>query len=298
MSRSFFLSPDPRPNHPFTATLVVEGVDADGKPLAVIGDEYIIAAPKGSILFDPHSMRIENIDEKANLRAELKFVSREGFNQSGKFKIACMLARDPILREETTVTVAAINTAATTTPPAPPTPVIKTTDAAPRPGIPLIGAPNPTLVATPVTPRVVPIVTPFVAPTIMPPTIKPSRKPIVTASLVVLAAIGIAAGFFFTKEPAHTSNTPATANTPDAVDNKADPVKAPQNVAKEPTAPDVATTPPTHVQQAPVAPEPEVGDDEDEINEEAAEEETDPEDQQPPAAAPPIEAASKCGACP
>lgn len=297
MPRSFFLSPDPRPNHPFTATFVIEGVRADGQPLAVIGDEYIISAPRGSILFDPHSMRIETVDEKANHRAELKFVSREGFNQSGQFKLACMFARDPILREEIVVNVAATAAATEPTPTALPPPVIKTSEATPRPGVPLIGAPVPIPVATPVMPTVVaPVALPTVAPIVTPPA-RSFRKPIIIASLVVLMAIVIAAGFFFTKEPVHTSSTPATTNIPDVVDNKKDAAKAPQKAAQKTAAPNATTTPPTHVPQAPAAPEPEVGNDEDEPNEEV-EEVADPQDQQPSAAAPPIEAAPKCGACP
>lgn len=298
MSRSFSLSSDPRPNHPFTATFVIEGTE-DGKPLAVVGDEYIIAAPRGSILFDPHSMRIKKVDEKTNHRAELEFVSREGFNQSGQFKLACMLARDPIVREEITVTVVATSTPATTAPTEDTLPIatIKTSEATPRPGVPLIGAPVPIPVATPVMPTVVaPVTLPTVAPIVTPPA-RSFRKPIIIASLVVLMAIVIAAGFFFTKEPVHTSNTPATTNIPDVVDNKKDAAKAPEKAAQKTAAPNAATTPPTHVPQAPAAPEPEVGDDKDEPNEEI-EEVADPQDQQPSAAAPPIEAAPKCGACP
>ena len=114
MPRTFFLSPDPKPNHPFEVTFVIEGADAEGNPLAVVDDEYVIAVKAGSILFDKHALRILSVDEKENHRAELKFVSREGFSQSGEFELACILSRNPNQREETTVTVVAPNIATET----------------------------------------------------------------------------------------------------------------------------------------------------------------------------------------
>jgi hypothetical protein len=269
MPRTFFLSPDPKPNHRFEATFVIEGTDDDKKPLAVVGDEYIIAAPPGCILFETHSLKIKNVDEKSNHRAELVFVSREGFTQSGQFNLVCSLAHDPSLREETLVSVATAFKLV-----APPRVIINIPDNETPPA----KTENPIPAATPVvvTPAVV---APVVAAPIAPPA-RSFRKQIITAFLVGLA-LSTMVGTIVIKFDSILKSLPPF-STHARVIQKTEPVvipvvtETPQDAVQEPEAPDVVAIQPTHTQQDTAAPEPEVV----------------------IPTTPPPNPASRCGACP
>lgn len=84
--RKLFFSPDPKRNTRFEVTLHIEGQGADGKFLAAADDEYVIGVePAGSILFDPHTLKVRSPIVKQ--RADLVFISRDGFNKDGVFTI-------------------------------------------------------------------------------------------------------------------------------------------------------------------------------------------------------------------
>ena len=203
MPRTLTHSSDPRPNHPFKVTFVIEGMDAPGKPIAVLGDEYFIACDtNGSILFDSHSLKVEFVDANDNHHAEIEFVSRDGFAEGGRaFTLIITKFDDPAIQKEIVVTVAAVLTTTAATPvlplalpaPAPHVPpAIATTAGVPRPGIPLIGGPAPTVaptgpVATPPTTTLV--VTPT-AP-VTPPAPTPTPLPKYSHPFVWAVGLGI-----------------------------------------------------------------------------------------------------------
>ncbi|OGL62534.1 hypothetical protein A3C09_00100 [Candidatus Uhrbacteria bacterium RIFCSPHIGHO2_02_FULL_47_44] len=241
MPRTIFLSPDPRPNHPFTVTFAIEGLDASGKPLAVVGDEYCVTcATSGVILFDAHLVKIAHVDEKSNHRAEIAFVSRDGFQDGGKtFSLAVTHSEDPTIREERDVSVAAplAATAATPVLPIPPValpapaaplalPAIATGPGTPRPGVPLIGGPAPAaaLAAPTVTPTAATPLAPATPPAPIPPPFRNTIHPLVYALGIGIVFAIVLVGVQYNAEPSkavenqapQATSVPATSDTPDA----------------------------------------------------------------------------------
>lgn len=308
MPRTFLFSTDPRPNRPFQVTFVIEGTDADGKPLALIGDEYVIAVKAGSIRFDKHALKILSVDEKANHRAKLMFVSQDGFAESGEFKLVCALSRDPIQREETTVTVVAPTIATETA--SPTTEIVpdhavnpidlcfldmhkpEKTGEPSKTDVPLTETPNPNPVQVPVTTPS----TPDLEKLNYDAAVRRLKRLIYV--ILGLFAVTMIIGIFLVYKYSLMvpSNKVSATSSSDAINGTKKTVQK-TTVTLPASTPDVASTPLTHVPQAPAAPEPEVGSDEDEATEEV-EEVANPQDQQPAAAAPPTSPAPKCGACP
>lgn len=97
MPRSIFLSPDPKLNRLFKATLTIDG--------AVVGEEYMIAClTDGVISFDEYVLKITSVNEVVR-RAELIFTSRDGFSSEGTFTIVIKKVDDPTVRVEKEVMI-------------------------------------------------------------------------------------------------------------------------------------------------------------------------------------------------
>lgn len=105
MGHILLSSADPRVGQPFTLTLEIEGVDAAGNPLAVIGDVYEVSAT--DIRFVLHEMEVLTIDAADNHRAVIEFVSRDGFQLDGDHDLEYFHRTDPDVFGEITVNVAA-----------------------------------------------------------------------------------------------------------------------------------------------------------------------------------------------
>ncbi|MCX6714603.1 MAG: hypothetical protein NTX72_02215 [Candidatus Uhrbacteria bacterium] len=272
MPRTFFFSPDPKPNRAFEAEFVIEGLDNQKKPLAVVGDKYLmISLVEGSIIFERHLLEIESVDEKANHRAVLKFTSRDGFSAAGAFPLAVEKRDDPTTREEETVTVAAmtpvVETKSAATPITAPTPaatlsIVKPAGLVPLPSTPAAGAGTP--IATVASASKAPAVaaTPITPPPI-PPSAPKQSHPLRLVALIVLASVAILGGMqHFSKKPRAVAaqpkaqpSAPVTNNTPDTVSNT-DTINSPE-VATPPPETQIIAPPAeqaTVAPQAPIAP--------------------------------------------
>ena len=125
---STLFSPDPKPGTPFKVVFVIEGLGEDDKPLAVIGDEYVISATTpGTIFFPDQKARVESIHTQ-KLRAELTFVSPNGFVLTGDriLEFTKSGSSSPCHKETVKVGMAKPATRSTDEPPPiPPSPSVK-----------------------------------------------------------------------------------------------------------------------------------------------------------------------------
>lgn len=210
MPRAFFLSPDPRTNHPFSATIVFEGTDSEGNPLAVVGDEYDISClTPGIILFDAHVLKIETIYEARTHRAEITFISREGFTRSGSFTMRYRNTQNPLICGEEEVRVV-------DTVPA----VVEPTITQPIEALPVETTPAVITPVPPITPTPIVNATPPITPTYVPPK---SGHPLVWGiTILVVCTLAIASQFNTTKphvipvSATRQTDASATTNKPDA----------------------------------------------------------------------------------
>lgn len=254
MSRTFFLSPDPKPNRAFEVTFIIEGLDDQGEPFAVAGDKYLmISLVEGSIIFERPLLEIKSVDKKANHRAVLKFTSRDGFNAIGAFPLAVEKSDDPTTREEITVIVVAERVFFETAPPRIPItlsapallPVIKTTDPTPKPSIPITGEVISIATGTPVasSTKSTPIIPPLT------PTNSPKQShPLRLAAVIGLAFVVILGAVqHFNKKPQTIATQPKVPSTASVTNNKPDTVS---NMDTS-NAPEVTTPPPEKQNIAP-----------------------------------------------